>query len=150
MSCQLGKFIPKRVLWKKLPYLFVFVLFIVFICIEKRFKYPYDKRRSNNDEQIRDLIEIWHKNESSEKLPKLFLEKSYKWNRYDPKDLVFWEDPKQLASNPEEPGNLGQPVILSKEEKVKSKQTFSTHQLNLVASDKVPLNRVLPDFKNKK
>ena len=66
--------------------------------------------------------------------------------------LVSWTEPtEEDFSAPDSdggPGSLGRPVRLSPEQKRESKASMGLHQLSIVASDLVPLNRSLPDYRN--
>lgn len=47
-------------------------------------------------------------------------------------------------------GKNGQAVIISQREMLKMHQQFSINRYNLLASDRIPLNRTLPDVRKKK
>ncbi|XP_067866668.1 polypeptide N-acetylgalactosaminyltransferase 1 isoform X2 [Heterodontus francisci] len=47
----------------------------------------------------------------------------------------------------EGPGEMGKPVVISKENQEKMKEMFKINQFNLMASDMIALNRTLPDVR---
>lgn len=47
-------------------------------------------------------------------------------------------------------GKNGFPVVIESHDFVKMQQLFRINKFNLLASDKIPLNRSLPDFRRKK
>lgn len=47
-------------------------------------------------------------------------------------------------------GANGKPVIISQREMLKMQQQFSINRFNLLASDRIPLNRTLPDVRKRK
>jgi polypeptide N-acetylgalactosaminyltransferase len=59
--------------------------------------------------------------------------------------LYLWTPPVVVMNPPTWPGEGGLPVSLTAEEQNKSRQTFALNEFNLVASDKVALNRTIPD-----
>lgn len=50
----------------------------------------------------------------------------------------------------EDEGANGKPVIISQREMLKMQQQFAINRFNLLASDRIPLNRTLPDVRKKK
>lgn len=46
-------------------------------------------------------------------------------------------------------GKNGQPVVIPPKDFIKMQQLYQINQFNLVASDKIPLNRSLPDYRRK-
>lgn len=46
-------------------------------------------------------------------------------------------------------GNMGKPVIIPAREILKMQQLFQINRYNLLASDRIPLNRTLPDVRKK-
>lgn len=53
-----------------------------------------------------------------------------------------------VIQKPQEgPGEMGKPVIISKEKQEKMKEMFKINQFNLMASDMIALNRTLPDVR---
>lgn len=52
-----------------------------------------------------------------------------------------------LPFNSNGPGEMGRAVVLSGDEEQKGKETFNINQFNLVVSDRVALNRSLPDVR---
>ena len=95
---------------------------------------------------VHDAVDRWHTSDSA--VPKLF--KEQKWNGYDSSDLYDWlpVSEENEEGGKDAPGALGAAVVLTKEEERLAKAKTSLHQLNLVASDKIPLNRTLPDHRN--
>ena len=56
-----------------------------------------------------------------------------------------------MPHNPSDwPGENGRPVEMNKEDQVHYKEKFQLNQFNLIASDRIALNRSLPDFRMKK
>lgn len=47
-------------------------------------------------------------------------------------------------------GENGKPVVISQREMLKKQQQFSINRYNLLASDRISLNRTLPDVRKKK
>lgn len=47
-------------------------------------------------------------------------------------------------------GKNGFPVVIDSHDFVKMQQLYRINQFNLLASDKIPLNRSLPDFRRKR
>lgn len=47
-------------------------------------------------------------------------------------------------------GENGKPVVIPQRETLKMHQQFSINRYNLLASDRIPLNRTLPDVRKKK
>ena len=83
-------------------------------------------------------------------VPVLFKE----WRRsYDDEALFQWEEPIEEGVNENgkhSPGHLGLPVQLSPSQEKEAKIKSGKHQLNVVVSDLIPLNRSLPDYRNKR
>ena len=52
------------------------------------------------------------------------------------------------AKNKNRPGDMGKPVHLTAEEQAKAKELWSLNEFNMVASEKIPLDRTLPDFRH--
>lgn len=53
--------------------------------------------------------------------------------------------------NPEpNAGKNGQPVIIASQDLLEMQQRFQIHRFNLMASDRIPLNRTLPDVRKKR
>lgn len=70
-------------------------------------------------------------------------------------DRIFFEfisevmDQNQFTPIEGEGAN-GKPVVISQREMLKMHQQFSINRFNLLASDRIPLNRTLPDVRKKK
>lgn len=47
-------------------------------------------------------------------------------------------------------GDNGRPVVIPPREILKMQQLFQINRFNLLASDRIPLNRTLPDVRKKK
>jgi hypothetical protein len=47
-------------------------------------------------------------------------------------------------------GKNGNPVVIEPKDLLKMQQYFQINRFNLLASDRIPLNRSLPDFRRKK
>ncbi|NWY15143.1 GLT13 acetylgalactosaminyltransferase, partial [Aphelocoma coerulescens] len=52
-----------------------------------------------------------------------------------------------ISRNQEGPGEMGRAVLIPKEEQEKMKELFKINQFNLMASDRIALNRSLPDVR---
>ncbi|NXX30494.1 GLT13 acetylgalactosaminyltransferase, partial [Nicator chloris] len=52
-----------------------------------------------------------------------------------------------ISRNQEGPGEMGRAVLIPKEEQEKMKELFKINQFNLLASDRIALNRSLPDVR---
>lgn len=61
-------------------------------------------------------------------------------------DLV---NDNHFAPQPGEGAN-GRPVVIPPREMLKMQQLFQINRFNLLASDRIPLNRTLPDVRKKK
>ena len=55
------------------------------------------------------------------------------------------EGPKPI--NLDGPGEMGKPVIIEPENKAESQRLFKINEFNLMASDRISLNRSLPDVR---
>lgn len=64
---------------------------------------------------------------------------------YDPYDLRTYVSKSKIIVKSDLPGEMGTPVILSPVLQDLADLSFSEYQINIVASDKVPSNRSLPD-----
>ena len=62
-------------------------------------------------------------------------------------DPVFSESFAVMPSNPNGPGEMGKAVVLSGVDEQKAKDSFNINQFNLVVSERVALNRSLPDMR---
>lgn len=47
-------------------------------------------------------------------------------------------------------GKLGQPVAIAPKDLLEMQQQFQINRFNIMASDKIPLNRSLPDVRKKR
>lgn len=47
-------------------------------------------------------------------------------------------------------GQNGQPVVIGSKDLLEMQQQFQIHKFNLMASDRIPVNRTLPDVRKKK
>lgn len=66
---------------------------------------------------------------------------------YDDSDLTEWTPAKKSISQPEEPGDLGKPVIVPDNLKEDATRRFSENYFNVVANELMPLDRTLADFR---
>ena len=95
---------------------------------------------------IHQKISKWHK--SDEKLPSL------KKSVYSASELFAWHSlplhsVRAVVNNSVNYlGEMGDSVQVPENLQNQAKKRFNTHQLNVVASDLVSLNRRLPDFRN--
>lgn len=66
---------------------------------------------------------------------------------YEDADLSAWTPARKSISRPEEPGNLGQAVIVPDNMKANASRRFTENYFNIVANELMPLNRTLFDFR---
>ncbi|NXO81387.1 GLT13 acetylgalactosaminyltransferase, partial [Sitta europaea] len=59
----------------------------------------------------------------------------------------FLPFPAVISRNQEGPGEMGRAVLIPREEQEKMKELFKINQFNLLASDRIALNRSLPDVR---
>ena len=52
-----------------------------------------------------------------------------------------------ISRNQEGPGEMGKAVLIPKDDQEKMKELFKINQFNLMASDLIALNRILPDVR---
>ena len=97
-------------------------------------------------------IESWHKDDAN--LPKLFPNTHSQWKLYPKKELFAWHEVPLhsvraiVSNNKSYLGEMGIPVKLPWHLEAEAKERFADHQLNVVASDLVSLNRRLPDLRH--
>lgn len=66
---------------------------------------------------------------------------------YDDSELTEWLPARKSISRPEEPGNLGQAVIVPDSLKENATRRFTENYFNVVANELMPLDRTLKDFR---
>ena len=105
---------------------------------------------------VHQTIAKWHHQKSSGNLPKLFPKSNSVWKRYPEDQLHAWHEvPLHSVRAPVEnnktySGEMGAPVIIPKHLQASAKERQSVHQLNVVASEMVSLNRRLPDVRHER
>ena len=100
--------------------------------------------------KVHEEVEKWHLDDEDGVVPVLFKE----WRITYPDEALFeWSEPPDddpVDDDEASPGHSGRPVQLSPAQEKEAKVKLSKHQLNVVASDLIPLNRSLPDYRNDK
>ncbi|CAB4057330.1 GALNT [Lepeophtheirus salmonis] len=66
---------------------------------------------------------------------------------YKESQLHSWSSRAPVVASGEDPGEMGQGVVLAPELDPKKKELFKINQFNLLASDRIPLNRSLQDVR---
>ena len=108
-----------------------------------------DATDANTNNPYYAQIESWHKDDAN--LPKLFPNSNSQWKYYPKKELFAWHEVPLhsvraiVSNNKSYLGEMGIPVKLPWHLEAEAKERFADHQLNVVASDLVSLNRRLPD-----
>ncbi|XP_059095179.1 polypeptide N-acetylgalactosaminyltransferase 1-like isoform X1 [Tigriopus californicus] len=97
--------------------------------------------------KVHQIISRWHEQDLVHS-PLLTPKNDPKWSGYSDEYLFEFEDPPEVISRPESPGDLGKAVLIPRELKWKAAEMKSLHQLNLVASDMIPFDRALRDLRN--
>ena len=111
------------------------------------------KAKNPFDTVIHQKISEWHHNDKVQ-LPKLLAEAGSKWKHYPKAELFAWRDGPLhsvralVDNNKTYHGEMGLPVIIPQNLQSEAKARQSIHQLNVVASELVSLNRRLPDVRN--
>ena len=99
-------------------------------------------------------IAKWHQNDTT--LPVLFPFENSKWRTYPANQLYSWAEVPlhsvraTVDNNRAYLGEMGVPVKIPKHLEAKAKERQSVHQLNVVASELVSLNRRLPDVRHER
>ncbi|XP_071961412.1 polypeptide N-acetylgalactosaminyltransferase 1-like isoform X5 [Antedon mediterranea] len=83
--------------------------------------------------------------ENDPNLVKRIVENANEWVYRKPEDKKQIDVPRQI--NLDAPGEMGKPVIIEQENKAESDRLFKINEFNLMASDRVALNRTLPDVR---
>jgi len=81
-------------------------------------------------------------------IPKLSIRNSHKYFGYSENQLTKYREPKQEIRNRGLPGDNGNPVQIPFHLDVLAGKRFAQHQLNLVASELIPEDRILPDYRS--
>lgn len=99
-------------------------------------------------------IEAWHLDDEVQ--PNLFPAANSIWKTYPEQELVSWHEipvhsvRAMVENNKTYLGEMGVPVQVPTELKAKAKEKYSIHQLNVVASELISLNRRLPDIRHER
>ncbi|XP_033097618.1 polypeptide N-acetylgalactosaminyltransferase 1-like [Anneissia japonica] len=83
--------------------------------------------------------------EEDANLVKRIVENANEWVYRKPEDKKQIDVPRQI--NLDAPGEMGKPVIIEQENKAEAERLFKINEFNLMASDRVALNRSLPDVR---
>ena len=101
---------------------------------------------------IHHQINEWHQDDVVK--PKLFADDGSEWKHYPKEELFAWHSVPLhsvralVDNNKTYHGEMGIPVIIPQSLQSQAKARQSIHQLNVVASELVSLNRRLPDVRN--
>ena len=99
-------------------------------------------------------IRHWHLDDPV--VPKLFPNKGSRWRLYPAKELHQWHEVPLhsvraiVPNNKTYHGEMGVPVKVPAHLEAQAKERQSIHQLNVVASELVSLNRRLPDVRHER
>ena len=99
-------------------------------------------------------IESWHNDDKNR--PKLLPSSDSKWRKYPDQELFSWHDTPvhsvraMVDNNKTYHGEMGAPVKVPPELEAKAKERYGIHELNVVASELVSLNRRLPDIRHER
>lgn len=66
---------------------------------------------------------------------------------YGPMELRRWMSVAPVPENKGHPGEMGKPVNIPLEDESLMKEKFKINQFNLLASERISLNRSLPDVR---
>lgn len=66
---------------------------------------------------------------------------------YNDADLRSWEPAEKMNGDPNEPGYLGKPVILSPEMAKEAKEREAENYFNVIVSEMISINRTLDDYR---
>ncbi len=145
----LGNFRLRRRHLRRQSFLIVLVSTWLFVLYSIRGNYRTEQlfQTTGDNDKVHETVQRWHEDDSATK-PKLFLD----WNRksYREDSLFEWTEPEVERGDPESPGHFGEPLNLNGAKADEAKAKSSKHQLNVVASDLIPLNRVLSDYRNQR
>ncbi|XP_063964614.1 polypeptide N-acetylgalactosaminyltransferase 1-like [Lytechinus pictus] len=76
---------------------------------------------------------------------KRIIDRANKWMNELPEERKQMDIPKPV--NLDGPGEMGKPVIIEPEKKAESERLWHINEFNLMASDRIALNRSLPDVR---
>ena len=113
----------------------------------------YERIKDPFNTVIHKEIAKWH-NDDSEAQPKLIPKPGSKWKHYPKRELFAWHgvplhSVRALVDNSKiYHGEMGEPVEIPLKLQSQAKSRQSIHQLNVVASELVSLNRRLADVRN--
>ncbi len=100
-------------------------------------------------------VDRWHLSGGPRSLPHLSPLASPRWRGYEPDRLHEWSEPRSLNEDNDgqhlglqRPGDQGSAVEIPAEKEAEAARTSGRHHINLVASDMVPLDRTLKDYRN--
>eukprot|EP00095_Tigriopus_kingsejongensis_P003966 maker-scaffold79_size400133-snap-gene-3.17 protein:Tk03966 transcript:maker-scaffold79_size400133-snap-gene-3.17-mRNA-1 annotation:"polypeptide n-acetylgalactosaminyltransferase 5 isoform x1" len=133
----------------KVPFIaFTWVLVYCLWSSSQKFDHPgLESFKDSSLSKVHERIREWHAQDKDHS-PTLTPQNDPKWAGY-PDELLFpYQEPPDIPSNPGSPGDLGQPVVIPDHLTKRAKEMKSLHQLNLVASDLMPLDRALPELRN--
>ena len=112
----------------------------------------HKKSKSPFNTVIHQKIAQWHNDDKIR--PKLLAEADSKWRFYPKKELHAWHEVPihsvraLVDNNKTYHGEMGSEVIIPPSLQTQAKSRQSIHQLNVVASELVSLNRRLPDVRS--
>ena len=104
---------------------------------------------------VHQTIAKWHQSDPKT-IPKLFPHPTSKWRTYPENQLFAWHEVPlhsvraTVDNNKTYLGEMGVPVVIPKHLEASAKERQSVHQLNVVASELVSLNRRLPDIRHER
>ena len=104
---------------------------------------------------VHQTIAKWHQNDDKV-IPKLFPKSNSVWKKYPENQLFAWHEVPlhsvraTVENNKTYSGEMGVPVVIPKHLQASAKERQSVHQLNVVASEMVSLNRRLPDVRHER
>ncbi len=100
-------------------------------------------------------IDRWHLSGDPQSLPRLSPLASPRWRGYESDRLHEWSEPASLDEDNDEqhlglrrPGDQGSPVEIPADKEAEAARMSVKYHINLVASDMIPLDRTLKDYRN--
>lgn len=112
---------------------------------KRNFKFEnisYDEEEFNDNQEN----EILPRKEEETKNEQLVISSTVSVT-YAPKQLKRWRTVKSIVSHPDKPGEQGKGVLIPTELEAEMKEKFKLNQFNIMASDKIQLNRSLLDVR---
>lgn len=104
---------------------------------------------------IHSAIANWHRNDTKNQ-PKLLPTQNSPWRSYPDSEVFAWHEPPLhsvralVDNNKTYLGEMGAPVVIPSHLEAQAQERQSVHQLNVVASELVSLNRRLPDVRHER